>query len=175
MRPKGTEKNRNMYPYLQGDYNFWEGWDITSKTLMTQSTHSTHLTNDLQGWVNGWRTLRHKDKDPVLIKTPALPCQLHLLHAPMSSKERTNLGCYCSNSTVFHLMLSNQNISSRQNYQTVHLTNRIHLTPLPQSGLWYHLHPMLRTDRLALAQSFSLFQPSWDSHCLTSLLTRITR
>lgn len=69
MRPKGTEKERNMYSYLQGDYDFWEGWDITSKTLMTQGTHCTHLTNDQQGWVNGWRTLRQeKDKDPVLIK-----------------------------------------------------------------------------------------------------------
>lgn len=58
-----------MYSYLQGDYDFWEGWDITSKTLMTQGTHCTHLTNDQQGWVNGWRTLRQeKDKDPVLIK-----------------------------------------------------------------------------------------------------------
>lgn len=54
-------------------------------------------------------------------------------------------------------MLSNQNISSRQNYQTVHLTNTIHLAPLPQSGLWCHLHPVLRPDRLALAQSFILF------------------
>lgn len=56
-------------------------------------------------------------------------------------------------------MLSNQNTSSRQNYQTVHLTNTIHLnTPPPKSGLWCHLHPVLHTGRLALAESLSLFQ-----------------
>lgn len=56
-------------------------------------------------------------------------------------------------------MLSNQNTSSRQNYQTVHLTNTIHLNPTPpKSGLWCHLHPVLHTGRLALAESLSLFQ-----------------
>lgn len=36
--PRELKKNRNMYPYLQGDYNFWESSDIASKTLMTQGT-----------------------------------------------------------------------------------------------------------------------------------------